>query len=229
MPKLVLFDIDGTLVRDGGASRESYAIALREAYGYQADIGRYDFSGKTDPQITQMVLRDDGFDEETIEGRLPELWRIYLLELGKRAVAGRVQVLPGVDRLLDTLETRSDVTLALLTGNIEPGARLKLAPPDLNRYFAVGAFGSDSIERDHLAPIALERANREHNAIFTLSDVVIIGDSIYDVRCGQPHGARTIAVASGRTAGDILQGEGPDAFFRSLEETDAVIDAILQS
>ena len=229
MPKLVLFDIDGTLIRDGGASREAYAIALKETYGYQSDLVRYDFSGKTDPQITWMVLGDAGYDDRAIEKGLPELWRIYLQELEGRAVTGRVRVLPGIKALLAALEARTDITLALLTGNIEPGARLKLAPAELNRYFKVGAFGSDSIERNALAPIALERVNREHGKVFTLADVVIIGDSIFDVRCGQPHGARTIAVASGRTPGDLLQLECPDAFFTSLEDTWAVIDAIVQS
>lgn len=118
------------------------------------------------------------------------------------------------------------VTLALLTGNIEPGARLKLAPPALNEFFPFGAFGSDSADRLKLAPFAVERASRIDGYRFEGEDVVIIGDSIYDVRCGVPHRATTIAVASGKTAGETLRAESPTHFFDSVEDVDGVIRAI---
>jgi len=115
--------------------------------------------------------------------------------------------LPGIRELLDRLASMDDVTLGLLTGNIERGARLKLAPAALNDYFPFGAFGSDSARREDLPPIAVERASKIDGHRFRGRDVVIIGDSIYDVRCGVPHEATTIAVASGKTPAEKLRAE----------------------
>src|SRR6185369_2204660 len=105
------------------------------------------------------------------------------------------------------LASRTDVMLALLTGNVEQGARLKLGAAGLNHYFPFGAFGSDSGKREELPPIAVERAQRMNGHRFLKRDVVIIGDSIYDVRCGVPHEATTIAIASGKTAAEKLRSE----------------------
>jgi phosphoglycolate phosphatase-like HAD superfamily hydrolase len=229
MRKLILFDIDGTLITDGGAARDAYGRALIEVYGYRGDIGRYDFSGRTDPQITHMVLGDDGFSADEIEARLPQLWDTYLAGLERNAVAGRVRVLPGIAELLEALSRRDDVLLALLTGNVERGARIKLAPVELNRYFSFGAFGSDSPHREELPPIAVNRAEAETGHRLTGRDVVIIGDSIYDVRCGVPHDATTIAVASGRTSAATLRAENPTHFFDDVRDTEAVLQAMLDA
>jgi phosphoglycolate phosphatase-like HAD superfamily hydrolase len=224
--KLVLFDIDGTLITDGGASREAFAIALEEVFGYRNDVGRYDFSGRTDPQIAHMVLGDDGFSKEDVEEKLPKLWARYLESLEQRT-PNRVRVLSGIRPVLDALREREDVVLALLTGNIERGARLKLDGPALNDFFPFGAFGSDSASREELPPIAMQRAREATRHEIRGRDVVIIGDSIYDVRCGVPHSATTIAVASGRTAAETLRAEKPDHFFESADDLDAMIRAIV--
>ncbi|HVT43435.1 MAG TPA: HAD family hydrolase [Thermoanaerobaculia bacterium] len=225
--RLVLFDIDGTLIRDHGAAREAYARALRAIYGRDRRLERYDFSGRTDPEITHMVLADLGIDAGEIERLMPLLWERYLVELQRLATAATIEALPGVAALLDRLADLPEVALGLLTGNIERGARIKLEPPDLNRYFPFGAFGSDSMRRDELAPIAVERASAIEGRRFSGDDIVIIGDSIFDVRCGVPHSATTIAVASGRTPADLLRAENPHHFFESLEEIDALVAAIV--
>src|SRR6266850_3225947 len=283
--RLVLFDIDGTLVSDGGAAREAYAYALEAVYGYRTELRRYDFSGRTDPQITHMVLGDAGLSAEEIDAAMPRLWEHYLAAL-ERAAPGRVRVLPGVLPLLEVLGADERVMLGLVTGNIERGARVKLTnatphPPlrgtprpaslaqgklfspqagrktldiecpssasageggpdaerseaegpgegrSLNDFFPFGAFGSDSPRREELPPIAVERASRLNGHRFKGRDVVIIGDSIYDVRCGVPHSATTIAIASGKTAAATLLGENPDHFFASAEEHDALLAAII--
>lgn len=225
--RLVLFDIDGTLLTDRGAARDAFAAALGEVYGFRGDLGRYDFSGRTDPQITRMVLRDAGFGEEEIERGMPRLWQHYLAGLERNATAERVRVMPGIPSLLDALAGHADVVLALLTGNIEPGARLKLAPPRLNDYFPFGAFGSDSADRTELPPIAAQRAADRLGITFTGADVVIIGDSIYDVRCGVPYEATTIAIASGKTSAELLQAENPTYFFDTADDTERLVAAIL--
>jgi phosphoglycolate phosphatase len=228
MPRrLVLFDIDGTLITDGGTARDSFSSSLRSVYGYEGDLSRYDFSGRTDPEIAAMVLRDAGWDEAAIQERMLSLWAAYLAGLEARAHAARVRPLAGIERLIERLSRMAEVTLALLTGNIEPGARLKLAPPDLNRYFPFGAFGSDSPRRSDLPPIAVRRAAESAGQQFSKRDVVIIGDSIYDIRCGVPHEATTIAIASGKTPGDKLRAENPHHFFESAEDAAGIIAAIL--
>ena len=224
--KLVLFDIDGTLITDGGAARAAYTDALREVYGYAGDLMRYDFSGRTDPQITSMVLTDAGLSHDDIGERLDDLWDRYLAGLRRNATSDRVRVLPGIAELLDMLEARTDVILGLLTGNIEPGARVKLGAAALNEYFPFGAFGSDSANREELPPIAVERASKLNGHRFMKRDVVIIGDSIYDVRCGVPHEATTIAIASGKTGAETLRAENPHHFFESARDLRAIIDAI---
>jgi phosphoglycolate phosphatase len=222
----VLFDIDGTLVNDGGASRDAFAQALATVYGYRGDVGRYDFSGRTDPYIAHMVLRDDGFTDEEIGAQLPALWHAYVAGLQRNATPERVRALPGMPALLEALRVMEHITIALLTGNIEPGARLKLGPPALNDYFSFGAFGSDSADRSELPPIAVERASQRDGYRFEGPDVVIIGDSIYDVRCGAPYDATTIAVASGKTSADALRAENPRHFFESAEDLPGMLAAI---
>jgi phosphoglycolate phosphatase-like HAD superfamily hydrolase len=224
--RLVLFDIDGTLITDGGAAREAYGSALEAVYGYRGELRRYDFSGRTDPQITHMVLGDAGFAAVDIDAAMPRLWEHYLGAL-ERSARGRVRELPGIRPLLETLADDGRVVLGLLTGNIEPGARVKLDNAALNDFFPFGAFGSDSARREELPPIAVERASRVAGHRFEGGDVVIIGDSIYDVRCGVPHAATTIAIASGKTSADALRAENPDHFFASAEDHDALLAAII--
>jgi phosphoglycolate phosphatase len=137
--------------------------------------------------------------------------------------------MPGIRALVDALHAREDVVLALLTGNIERGARLKLGAPRLNDYFPFGAFGSDSADRTELPPIAVQRASDRLGHTFRGADVVIIGDSIYDVRCGVPYDATTIAVASGKTSAETLRAENPTFFFENVEDLGAVLAAILES
>jgi len=223
--RLVLFDIDGTLITDGGAAREAYGRALDAVYGYRGDMRRYDFSGRTDPQITHMVLRDAGLSAEEIDARMDALWEIYLAALAESMT--RVRELPGIRELLDALAVDERVVLALLTGNIEPGARIKLGGAGLNDYFPFGAFGSDSARREELPPIAVARAAEREGIDFSGRDVVIIGDSIYDVRCGVPHDATTIAIASGKTPAEKLRAENPHHFFESAEALDELLAAIV--
>ena len=225
--RLVLFDIDGTLITDRGAARDAFADALEAVYGYDGDLSPYDFSGRTDPQIARWVLRDRGFTDEAIDEAMPRLWTVYLEGLGRNATADRVRTLPGMRELVAELHEHRDIVLALLTGNIEPGARLKLGGANLNGYFPFGAFGSDSSDRTKLPPFAIERASAHVGRQFRGSDVVIIGDSIYDVRCGVPYEATTIAVASGKTPAETLRAENPKHFFESAADLGAMMEAIL--
>ena len=225
-PRLILFDIDGTLIRDDGAAREAYADALREIYGHEQLLHGYDFSGKTDPQITYWVLGDAGLERSQIDERLEEFWDCFLEGLAARVSRERVLLLDGVVSLLERLGSDSRFVVGLLTGNIEPGAKLKLAPHGLASRFAFGAFGSDHEDRAALPPVAVERARAHCGITFEGRDVVIVGDSIWDVRCGVPHDATTIAVATGRTPSEVLRAENPDHLFESLEPSESLLAAL---
>lgn len=225
--RLVLFDIDGTILTDNGASRGAFGDALRDVHGFDGDLSRYDFSGRTDPQIARMILHDAGFTAEAIDAEMPRLWEHYLAGLARNATPGRVRVLPGVRTLIEALAAHDGVVLALLTGNIEPGARLKLADTGLSDFFPFGAFGSDSADRTALPPIAMRRASEQLGLSVEGRDVVIIGDSIYDVRCGVPYDAITIAVASGKTPAEKLRAENPRHFFDSAEDLEGMMNAIV--
>ncbi|MGK2856323.1 MAG: HAD family hydrolase [Thermoanaerobaculia bacterium] len=227
MTRLVLFDIDGTILRDDGVAREAFGIALRETYGHERSLRPYDFSGLTDPQITHIVLGDAGYPADEIEAKLDALWEVYLREMRARVAATRIRLMPGIVELLELLAREQTVVLGLLTGNIEPGARIKLGAHELNGFFPFGAFGSDSSVRADLPPIATRRAVERTGTGIAPGDVVIIGDSIHDVRCAVPHGAISIAVPTGPTAAEALLAESPTHFFETLEPCPEVLDAIL--
>jgi phosphoglycolate phosphatase-like HAD superfamily hydrolase len=154
-------------------------------------------------------MTDAGLPEAEVRRLLPEIRRIYLEKLEGLDRAG-MRLLPGVEELLERHAERSDLALALLTGNWEPGARIKLSRFDLNRFFAFGAFGCDGTDRSELPPVALERAEARVGRRFRPEEVLIIGDSLHDVSCAQAHGIPCLAVATGRTPAAALSAAGAD-------------------
>jgi phosphoglycolate phosphatase len=229
--KLVLFDIDGTLISAGRVARDSILRALEAAYPWRAqdyhqDRARYDFSGKTDPQIVRdLVLEHVG--PERFESDLPRALEMYLEELERQLEPGSVVPKPGIPELLARLAEEPRVTLALLTGNLERGARLKLEPPGFNGYFPFGAFGSDSADRYRLPAIAVARAREHTGREFRGKSVVVVGDSIHDVACGRSLGVRSVAVATGITSSERLEAERPDALMADFSDTARAVEAIL--
>ena len=229
--RLVLFDIDGTLVSAGRVARDSILKALESAYAWRAedrhqDRARYDFSGKTDPQIVRDLVVE-GVGPERCESGLPRALELYLAELERQLLPGSVVPKPGIAALLERLAARPGVTLALLTGNLERGARLKLEPPGFNRYFPFGAFGSDSADRYLLPAIAVERARGRTGHVFAGKSIVVVGDSVHDVGCGRGLGVRSVAVATGVTSLDRLAAERPDALMADFSDTERALEAIL--
>ena len=134
---------------------------------------------------------------------------------------------PGIPQLLARLAEEPRVTLALLTGNLERGARLKLEPPGFNRYFPFGAFGSDSEDRYRLPRVAVDRARERTGRAFAGKSVVIVGDSIHDVACGRSLGVRAVAVATGITSPERLAAERPDVLMTDFADTERAVEAIL--
>lgn len=230
--RLVLWDIDGTLLSAGRVARDAILLSLKTSYGWNStpdheDRGKFDFSGKTDPQIVrELVMEDVG--RERFESGLPQALEIYLAELERQIKPDTVVPKPGVPELLERLAADPRVTLGLLTGNLERGARIKLTPPGFNRYFPFGAFGSDSADRYQLPSVAVERALAQTGRRFEGKAVVVVGDSIHDVACGRSIGVRAVAVATGITSTARLAAEEPDALFESFADTEKAFAAIVE-
>lgn len=227
MKRLVLFDIDGTILSAGGISARCLSEALVEVFGEPGPLEGYDYSGKTDPQIVRELMRGAGRGDDDIERRLPETLARYAERLRDALRAEHVRAKPGIHALVGALMVREGVTLGLLTGNLEPCARAKLAPLGLNANFGFGAYGSDAEDRYQLPALAVERARAATGRSFLGGEVVIVGDSIHDVLCGRGLGVRAVAVATGRTSAAALQAEGPAALLPDFSDTRRSVAAIL--
>jgi phosphoglycolate phosphatase-like HAD superfamily hydrolase len=221
--RLFLFDIDGTLVSVRGAGRTAFARALEETYGTAGTIDRYDFRGRTDLRIVHDLMTEAGLDTERIRGRVDACFQAYVRELTKIIGDGsRVQVLPGVAEVVRRLGARPDAVIGLLTGNIEAGARIKLAPTGLWPLFRVAAYGGDDADRRRLPPIARERA-RALGHDLTFDRITIIGDTPLDVECARGCGALAVAVATGQHPAHELATCEPDLLFDDLADVDRVV------
>lgn len=227
MKQLLLFDIDGTLVR-GGPAKGAFQEALEAVFGTAGPIEGHNFSGKTDPQIARELLDAAGLTLAEIDEGLPALWREYLTRMGDRLPATPMTIIPGVVELLRHLEGLEVAALGLLTGNIVEGARLKLEPAGLMEFFSVGGYGSDSELRDDLPAIAMERAAREWGMVFSPQDVVVIGDTPRDVSCGQFGGTRTVAVATGRYGVEELEETGADHVLPDMKDLERTVKALFR-
>jgi phosphoglycolate phosphatase len=217
-PRLVLFDIDGTLLKGGRHLRQWLGESLMSVYGRVGDIAGLSFAGKTDPQIVGELMRGAGVPEERIVELLPALKQVYLQRLQENLTASDMQLLPEVVAVLDSLGGAPDVTLGLLTGNWEQGARSKLSCFDLNRFFPFGAFGDDRTDRTDLPPVALERAVQFEGHRFSRQETLIVGDSPLDIACARAHGIRAAAVATGYSSREQLRKAGADWILSDLGE-----------
>lgn len=229
--KLVLFDIDGTLLRSDGAGKRAIHRALLEVFGATGPED-YHFDGKTDKQIVRELMRFEGHGDEHIDMQMRRLLDLYVRYLHEEldASTGRAYSLPGVPELLEALDGRRDVILGLLTGNVEQGARAKLDAVGLDFHrFRIGAFGSDHEHRPELPAIARARTKGQLGLDIRGEAMVVIGDTPADLTCGQSLGASAIGVATGRYTLDELLAHNPIAAFADLSETDAVLRAILEN
>ncbi|HEX2603000.1 MAG TPA: HAD hydrolase-like protein [Gemmatimonadaceae bacterium] len=229
--RLVLFDIDGTLLNSAGMGRASMQRALGMIFGSPGNPS-YRYDGKTDKQIVRDVMRMEGHSDEQIDSRMDDLIELYLEGLRAGAKSGKFNVRPldGIPEILDALEARDDVVLGLLTGNVEPGARIKLQAAGIDpERFRVNAFGSDHEHRPELPAIAQRRAG-EHLGLELAGDrLVVIGDTPADIECGRSLGARAIGVASGHYTVEQLRQHNPYAVFPSLANTAEVLDKIVNA
>ena len=222
--KLLLWDIDGTLLNSHGAGERALIGAMKERHDLDITLANVDYRGRTDRYISQVLLsmhnRPDGDDA------ISDYIAAYLRHLKKELPAKPGHVFPGVEQILQTTDSHKDFVNALLTGNLKAGAQLKLEQHDLWKYFKFGAFADDSATRPELGPIALKRALEEHQREFDLEKVYIIGDTEHDIEVGKKIGAKTIAVGTGNFSADYLAQFKPDYLFEDLSNTQEFYAAV---
>ncbi|HEY7194387.1 MAG TPA: HAD family hydrolase [Gemmatimonadales bacterium] len=230
--RLILFDIDGTLLWTSGAGRRAIHRALVEEMGTAGPIETYRFDGKTDPQIVRELLAMAGHPECESEDRITAVCERYvaLLTVELAKPTHTTSLYPGIKELLAALEpfeAEGRALVGLLTGNVQHGAALKLRSAGLDpARFAVGAFGSDSHRRADLPAVAARRASEHTGRRFTGDELVVVGDTPDDVACARPLGARTVAVATGFYKPDALRAAGATHVFENLGDTQAVLHAL---
>ena len=216
-PKLVLFDIDETLVHTGGAGTRSWAWAFDQLHGIPADIGAHTSAGETDPQVGRetfraVMHRDPSHDE------LARLYAKYLWHLAEDIWTSKeYRVLDGAQALLRRL-SEAGVLIGVISGAMEGAAHLKLQPGKLNRYFIFGAYGSDSPDRAELTRLGIGKAARLHGREFTKDEVYVVGDTPRDIEAAHAAGATGVGVASGHYDVDQLQAAQADYVLGSLTE-----------
>lgn len=226
MKKLLLFDLDGTVL-SGGPAKGAFGDALEEVFGTAGPIESWEFSGKTDPQIARELLSQAGLPDRSIDDGFPTLWERYLTELERRLPTRPTRLLPGLGSLMEALASEP-VAVGLVTGNLARGAELKLAACGLGGRYSVGGFGSDAEDRNALPGIALERARLHWKVQFDTTQAVVIGDTPRDVECGKRQGMRTVAVATGNYSLEALERTGADVVLPDLARTREVLEILLE-
>jgi phosphoglycolate phosphatase-like HAD superfamily hydrolase len=222
--RLLLFDIDGTLIHSGGAGVQALKSAFKERFGIDDDLHDIEIAGMTDSGIVVSVLNKHKIpaNHENVSAFLDSYVHFLSLELPRR----EGKLLPGVLDLLERLKSRPHVVLALLTGNVSRGARLKLEHYGVWHFFEFGAFADDHRDRNELGRFARARAKEKHGREFAASEIDVIGDTPRDIACGKALGARTIAVATGRWSLDELAKHDPDFLIDDLSDVETIIDTL---
>ena len=224
--RLILFDIDGTLVLTGGAGGRAMTRAFREVFGVENGLASVSMAGRTDAWIVARMASHHGIAcGDEILSRFHDAY-IGHLRREIHEPGPQKGILPGVREVLDALKNDPRACLALLTGNFERGARIKLEYFDLWKYFVGGAFGDTTHDRNSLLGTAIERVSAACGLSMRPSDVTIVGDTPLDVAVALAGGARSLAVATGGYDRETLKASGADVVLDDLLDVRAALDAI---
>ena len=224
--RIVLFDIDGTLIRTGGAGTRAMNRAFTDVFGVSGAFDGIPMAGRTDRGILNEGAARSGVELESSNvDRFRERYYVRLEEAlhEPRAQAAIHGILPGVRAILEALTPRADVFPALLTGNCQEGARIKLQHFDLWGFFRCGAFGDEVVDRNDLFHVAMAQAVSCGAPAVRPSDVLVVGDTVLDIACAQAAGARSVAVATGPIGVAALEAAGAGVVFSDLSDTAAFV------
>lgn len=225
--RLIVFDIDGTLISTRGLGAEALTHAVREVFGVPEPFKNYSMAGRTDPQILREALGAAGVPPERIRRDLSRALARHeaiLTALFRERPAGHL--MPGIRPLLDRLRADFRWGLGLLTGNVRHGARVKLSHFNIWDYFAFGAYGDDDEDRNALPAVVLRRAREALGVSFDPRDVYVVGDTVRDIACARAGGMKAVAVATGGDRYETLEALKPDFLFRSFEDVDGAMRAL---
>lgn len=226
--RLILFDVDGTLIYSNRAGRAAMVHALEEVFGTAGPVEDYSMAGKTDPLIISELLQAAGVPAHKVENGLSRVYDLMAAQGAAIFPEKGIRPCPGVPELLQALEAREDVLLGLVTGNIEHTAPLKLAAAGIDpAQFVVGAYGSDEKDRNRLPEIAMERARRLTGYPFAGADTVVVGDTPADILCARAANATAVAVATGTHSAATLSAYSPDHLMANLADTETVLRLLL--
>lgn len=229
MPALVLFDIDGTILRlRQPFSREIFAGIMKDLFDKHINPETLpSFAGATDLSILRAMAEENNASFDEIQKNLPEIWAKILKVFKKYCTPDHIEILPGVSKLIIEIAKAPDMQLGLLTGNFRDNAYQKLRSYHLDIFFPFGAFGDDDEDRNKLPEIALLRANAHAGRDdYSHSNAIIVGDSHRDVECAKENGLPVLAVATGHLNLEELKGLNPDSLFEDLIDTDRVLKSI---
>lgn len=227
--RLILFDIDGTLIRSNRAGRATLIYALEELFGTVGPIDSYQIAGKTDPLIITELLQAAGVDAQDVEAQLERAYAL-MAERGRILFPQKgIRPCSGVPELLQALRQRDGVVLGLVTGNNRLTAPLKLSAAGIDPgIFAVGAYGCDASDRNLLPALAMERAGRCVGYHFKGTSTVVVGDTPADILCARASQATAVAVATGSHASSTLAQYNPDYVLDNLIDTRTVLEILVQ-
>jgi len=223
--RLLLFDIDGTLITSGGAGEAALKDAMKGRFGVEEDMQGILLAGATDARIARELLEKHGI--ESTPANVSALLDEYLSCLSRRIPMHSGRLLPGITPVLESLHVRPEVVLALLTGNLARGAEIKLQHYGVWKFFEFGAFADDHHDRNELGKFARARATERHGAEFPPERIFVIGDTPRDIECGRAIGARTVAMATGHYSLPELAAHNPDFLFEDFSDTQRVLDCLL--
>ncbi len=225
MDRLVLFDVDRTLIGRSQCHHDAFSYAFKKVYNVNTDIKIINYGGMTDPDIAIQVLKKVGLNDDLILSKLDACMGTIVDYFQKNVKRDNIPILPGVKDLLEFLNGNG-ILLGLITGNLEPVAWGKLKLIHLDHYFKLGGFGSDNIDRTELVKIAVKKAQND----FDFKGITfVVGDTSRYIKAGKEANAKTIAVATGTYSAKELKDYGADFVFEDLKNKEEILDIILKT
>ena len=224
MNRLVLFDIDGTLVKGFKGHGRAFSEGFKKVYGVDATVDTIGVQGMTEQQVIIEVLKQHGLNEEEIKSKIEECMRVMIDYFKKIVATDEIILLDGVQELLRQLKDR-DILMGLVTGNLKPIGKGKLGKVNIDYYFKIGGFGNDDVDRANLARLAIERAKKYYGFQFN-NNVFLFGDAPQDMKAGKEVGVKTIGVATGVYSKEQLEDAGADFTLKNLKNTEKILKII---